>query len=278
MNLRQNIKTTINIFIQEQQNIDKLNDNFWVWFGNSKIVDNGMPLICYHGTSDKSLKAFDLNKIGIQSGNYGHYGYGFYFSTSITEAKTYGSNILKCYINISNPFTGTDIQIMQLKKMGVSGIDDLVVKSIDFNSFKESFRNNPHIYEFIDNVQKYGLEKAWDIIKDKSNINYDILNDIGDILEYTSLNEDVYEVPSFILDMLKNLNIKPKLNKGFLHTQSLHWITDLGNNSKDVTDVIKRLGYDGVWYGTEIVAFYPQQIKAVNNDGSWDVNDVNIFS
>ena len=32
----------------------KLNDNFWKWFGNSKVVDNqGNPLVCYHGTTSK---------------------------------------------------------------------------------------------------------------------------------------------------------------------------------------------------------------------------------
>ena len=32
----------------------QINNNFWKWFGNSKIVDNtGNPLVVYHGSSSK---------------------------------------------------------------------------------------------------------------------------------------------------------------------------------------------------------------------------------
>lgn len=36
-----------------------INDAFWKWFGDSKVVDdNGNPLICYHGTKNASFKKF----------------------------------------------------------------------------------------------------------------------------------------------------------------------------------------------------------------------------
>lgn len=282
MKLRKFIATTIREYLNEQSSLEnvKLNDNFWKWFGNSKIVENGKPLICYHGTSERNIKSFDLNKIGYNKGNYGHYGYGIYFSTDIREAKTYGNIIYECYIKITNPFTGTDKQILQLKNNGVSGIDDLVALSIDFNSFKNSFKNEQYIYNFIDSIEKIGLEKTWDNIRvngDK-NIDVDLLNDIGNLIEYTTLNKNVDGVPDYVFDEFKKLNINPKINKGFPYHQSLHWITDLGNRSKDVTEVIKDLGYDGVWYGSEIVIFNSAQIKSVKNDGTWDIGDDNIFS
>jgi hypothetical protein len=62
-------------------------------------------------------------------------------------------------------------------------------------------------------------------------------------------------------------------NQGFKYDQSLHWITKLGDLSKYVTEVIKKLGYDGVIYGSEYVVFYPNYIKSVDNDGSWDIDD-----
>lgn len=282
MKLRKFIATTIREYLNEQISMEmvKLNSNFSGWFGNSKIVENGKPLICYHGTSEKNLKFFDFNKVGYNKGNYGHYGYGIYFSTDIREAKTYGNIIYECFIKMANPFTGTDEQILELKNNGVSGIDDLVATSIDFNSFKNSFKKKQYIYDFIDSIEKMGLNKAWDNIRDNDskNIDLDLLNDVSDLIQYTNLNKDVNGVPDYVFDEFKELNINPKITKGFPHHQSLHWITDLGNRSKEVTEVIKGLGYDGVWYGSEIVAFNPNQIKSVKNDGTWDIGDKNIFS
>jgi hypothetical protein len=281
MKLRKFIATTIREYLNEQNySKSNLNDNFWKWFNGSKIIENGKPLISYHGTSEKNIKSFDINKIGYNKGNYGHYGYGIYFSTDIRESKTYGNVIYECYIKIKKPFTGTDKQILELKNSGIEGIDDLVAISIDFDSFKNSFKNKQYIYKFIESIEKIGLEKTWDNIRDNNdkNIDVDLLNDIGNLIEYTTLNKNVDGVPDYVFDEFKKLNINPKINKGFPHHQSLHWITDLGNRSKDVTEVIKNLGYDGVWYGSEIVVFNSNQIKSVENDGTWDIADSNIYS
>jgi hypothetical protein len=279
--LRLFIESIVRRILDEQQEIGaKLNDNFWRWFGNSKIVGGGKPLVCYHGSDQKGIKSFDLGKIGYGSGNYGHYGYGIYFSTDIRESRTYGSIIYECYIRMSRPFTGTDEQILELKNSGVGGIDDLVVLSIDFDSFKNSFKRGSYIYKFIDSIEKKGLEKTWDDIREMGDtgMDLDLLNDIGEVIGYTTLNKNVEGVPDYVFDFLKKKNIRPKMNKGFYYDQSLHWITDLGNRSKEVTEVIKKLGYDGVWYGSEIVVFDPVQIKSIHNDGSWDKNDRDIYS
>lgn len=275
------IENTINEYFNEVKNFENnLNINFKKWFSGSKIVENGKPLICYHGSKNKDINVFDIEKIGQNSGNEGHYGYGIYFSTDIREAKTYGSEIYKCYINIKKPFIGNDKQILKLKRKGVNNIDELSILSIDFNSFKNSFINNKIIYSFLTNIENNGIQYAWDKItkQDSSNIDFDLLNDISDIIEYTTLNKNVNGVPNFVLKDLNKLKIKPKLNKGFAYKQSLHWITDLGNNSKYVTEVIKDLGYDGIFYGSEIVVFNPNQIKSINNDGSWDIDDNDIYS
>lgn len=253
-----------------------LNQNFWRWFGNSKITKFGKPLICYHGTN-KKFKIFDIEQIGRNTGNYGHYGYGFYFSTHIMEAKTYGDTIYECYLKIEKPFRGTDRELIKLKENGIRGIDDLSILSIDFDSFKKAFKMDSEIFKFIENVEKYGVEKAWGKVSNVDD-NADKLNDITDILDYTTLNKNVHGVPDHILEMLSDLGVKPKLNKGFFYSQSLHWVTNLGNNSEEVTEVIKNLGYDGIWYGSEIVVFDSNKIKSVNNDGSWDINDDDIFS
>lgn len=270
--MSKNLITTLNNYIKENSN--NLNSNFWKWFGKSKIKIKTEPLICYHGT-DKTIESFDFSKIGQGSGNFGHYGYGMYFSEDIREAAIYGKNIHKCYLKIENPFTGTDDEIIKLKENGISNIDELEPISIDFNSFKNEFKGT-YIYQFLTNVELNGLEFAWDNLEVRDDL--DKLNDISNIIEYTTLNPNVRGVPDYVFDILNDLKINPKVNKGFLIYQSLHWITDLGNRSKEVTDTIKKLGYDGVWYGSEIVAFHPTQIKSIDNDGTWDSNDENIYS
>ena len=250
------------IFTLNEFFVEKLNSDFYKWFNGSKIVEDDKPLLCYHGTYIKDIQIFDIDKVGYNTGNYGHYGYGIYFSTDIREAKGYGDIIYECYLNIKNPFTGADEDIMQLKEYGVSLIDDLIILSIDYKSLKDSFKNDKDVYNFIDSLEKNGSEYTWNNI-DK-NLDLDKFNDIQHLLDYTTINKNVHGVHDEILDKLKEYDISPKLNRGFDHHQSLHWITDLGNNSKEVTDAMKKLGYDGVWYGSEIVAFYPSQINIVN--------------
>lgn len=272
------IKREIKEYLKEQQSVgNNLNNNFWNWFGSSKVKEGSEPLACYHGSPNLGINYFDISKISQNKGNLGHYGYGFYFSYDIKEAKTYGSTIYKCYLKIENPFTGTEKQLIELKNNGMDTVDDLIVKSIDFESFKNSFKSKDrYSFDFINNVEKYGIEKAWSLVVRDSDT--DKLNIISDIIEYTTLNKNVRDVPDHIIDDLNELGVKPKLNQGFSWDQSLHWITDLGNRSQDFTNIIIDLGYDGVIYGSELVLFEPNQIKSVDNDGSWDFNDDNIFS
>jgi len=97
------------------------------------------------------------------------------------------------------------------------------------------------------------------------------------MLEYTTLDKNASGVPDYVIELFKEWNINPKINRDFLYNQSLHWITNLGMYSKEVTETIVNLGYDGVYYGSEIIAFNPTQIKSVNNKGSWNPDNPNIY-
>lgn len=269
----------ITIFkIFEQQN-----QNFWNWFGDSKVTDNGEPMIVYHGTTE-TFDVFDDKKIGYGTGNYGHYGYGFYFSDDKREAVGYGDKMMECYIKIEKPFTGSDEQILLLKRNGICNIDDMVIQSIDFDSlYKEIKRVDPNLGILIDYIRTYGISDAWDKFHEEKKVIKDYYNTISNIIdEYSTLKKDFFEeVPEYVFNELKEIGVdlsKLKYNQGFKYDQCLHWITDLGNYSKDVTDVIKKLGFDGVIYGSEYVVFYPNCIKSINNDGSWDRDDTNIYS
>ena len=242
-----------------------INDNFTKWFKGSKVVDEfGKPKTVYHGTNRK-FNVFDSKEIGQGTGNLGHYGYGFYFSDDIIEAKGYGDVVLECYLSIKKPFTGTDEEFDLLKEAGFSGIANKVPLTIDFNDLHEKMKLvDSNAYEFMSIAKENGIDNVWSIYLQSHphphNHKID-LNDIYDILGYTDLFNQNNAVSDYAIEELNSFGIEPKLNYGYQYSQSLHWVTDLGNNSKSFTDFIKSLGYDGVIYGSEYVAFYPNQIK-----------------
>ena len=43
-------------------------------------------------------------------------------------------------------------------------------------------------------------------------------------------------------------------------------------------DILMENGYDGIKHGFVYVVFEPNQIKSVDNDGTYDINDDNIYS
>lgn len=68
----------------------ELNDNFWKWFGDSKVVDNqGKPLVVYHGTN-KSFNSFDKLKRGSVTSAKSSMD-GFWFTTDKNLAGSYAN-------------------------------------------------------------------------------------------------------------------------------------------------------------------------------------------
>ena len=91
-------------------------------------------------------------------------------------------------------------------------------------------------------------------------------------------DDDRYIKPVYL--SLKN----PYITEGYNEIKSELGITKLS----EVNKTLKSLGYDGLimkrgFYANGgpfglYLAFYPNQINSVSNDGSWDVGDDNIFS
>lgn len=187
------IVTTLKEYINEQKSFDniKLNEKFWDWFGDSKVVsDTGTPLVLYHGSKSK-LSFFDDKKKGNSTDD-GIRGRGFYFSTNIKSAQSYGNNLYEVYLKIEKP------------------IDLLKFKSLD---------------ELVDLLD----------------IDSSIIRERGRGMKYHSISV----LPSF---------------------------------SGVFSGNIRELGYDGIIHGEEFICFNSNQIKSINNDGTWDINDDNIYS
>jgi hypothetical protein len=66
-----------------------INDSFWKWFGDSKVIDSsGNPLIVYHGT-DKDFSEFKKEFIGIAYTGSIYVSKGFYFTNSLRMLDSY---------------------------------------------------------------------------------------------------------------------------------------------------------------------------------------------
>lgn len=71
------------------------------------ISEDGQLFEVYHGTNSDDFYEFDRKLVG-SANDMGWYGKGFYFAFSEGEARYYGNRVMKCYLNIKNPFFFTE--------------------------------------------------------------------------------------------------------------------------------------------------------------------------
>jgi len=79
--------------------------SFKKWFGNSKVVKSGKPLVVYHGAT-KNIVKFDKSYLG-KSTDTGMWGSGFYFSSDPKYASSYSRGkgvVMSLYLRIQKPF------------------------------------------------------------------------------------------------------------------------------------------------------------------------------
>lgn len=88
---------------------------------NSKVRNRkGQLIVCYHGTNAQ-FNEFKEDFISTNSGNIGWFGKGFYFTDNTRLASSYGSNLKKCYLNITKPFVySSEDSIYELLSYGLS--------------------------------------------------------------------------------------------------------------------------------------------------------------
>lgn len=151
----------------------KFNDNFWKWFGNSKVVDEqGNPLVVYHG--GPKFNIFDSKKTfdGV-----------FYFSPNKKMAQDYanevyrenGGEVKAVYLSIQNPTStipASKKQAQEFKKQGYDGViykgrngEDIFAAfySNQIKSVKNNGEWNPNsnnIMEEIEKIKKDNNQKS----------------------------------------------------------------------------------------------------------------------
>lgn len=96
-------------------------ENFYNWFGDSKVVDEqGRPLVVYHGTY-ADFDAFNKNMVS----NYSAYSKNFYFTENKQRATDYGNKILSVYLKSDNLF---DVELNLPTREDIEKINIILAK------------------------------------------------------------------------------------------------------------------------------------------------------
>lgn len=216
------------------------------WFGDSKIVDeSGKPKTVYHGSPNK-FEVFDYSKIGELGRSEGQ---GFYFTNKKGIAEAYnrdGGQLVEAYLSIKKPmpYDQKSFSKSEIKKI-LKKIADLEVTSSDsgITDLADTFLSN------------YG-----DIRTDGFNA---VLDSAAKLLsnETTALDQ---------LGSLVGSGVSSELvNKAVYDVTGFDGVVSKGYSGKGGT---KATGDFDVY-----VAFFPEQIKSVNNRGTFDPNNKNIL-
>lgn len=213
---------------------------FKKWFGDSKVVDaSGKPLVVYHGTAaDVGADfAFDPSKIG-QSAT--AEGYGFYFTSDRATASGYqsaqGGSLVEAYLKMEKPLPvdSKGFKAGDLKKI-VNAMVASEIKEGDTSDYRDTFISN-----FVD-TYSLSQERA-----------------VAEVARIVSNNETAIDQIAELANVAGN------------KVAALTAVRDVTGHDGIVADGYGGRGEGG---GTIYVAWFPEQIKSVNNRGTFDPTD-----
>lgn len=259
------------------------------FFRDSQIRDEeGRLLEVYHGTYSDNFTVFDWRMTGSRDG--GWFGRGFYFTFYEDEARMYGPNVMNAYLNIKNPFVydeelfyldggtaeGTNASSIifminlaekfpelakDMKLQVVTDWDEYgygLTKEIPWSDLRgelEAVLNNPTF-----KIEKFSSEYRGDTFEWSlryGNGKYDYFTTRND---YSSREmAEKYKIDAAIEYLFNH-----KYKHADIH-MAHYYLEDMAS---EFTEELKKKGYDGVLQtrrGDEVVAFYPEQIKRVDN-------------
>lgn len=263
------------------------------WFGDSKVVDeSGEPLVVYHGTRKGGFGAFDVDGRGKTSGT------GAFFTESKHGASTYSGTMADVQVEDVAAIVA-DPEAFNFEVTEDSG--EWTAISPDGDSWTSTDREqaiaevasgwvdsagsqdaNYSVYLSLQNPKVIDAGgQNWDSIGAEPE--YFVQNEDGDVVEYFTNEADAY---SWAED---EDNIE---EHGYLEVVEETNREDAASTD-DLVREARDEGYDGVifenitdegpfgqgygWDNKIFVAFAPEQIKSVNNRGTFDPNDPRIL-
>ena len=259
------------------------------YFKDSKLRDDGDLVQCFHYT-DHQFDAFDVSKIGSSQGDIGYCGKGIYFTSMTSFGGCFGRNLLECYINMINPLIVQDLDSWDKER--------LLEHFASSEEYKDG--NLPRIEGFPQDSEKCDMDDLIDILEHNGYYFDDeevqaLCDELLDSWEYNNFKEsgnieDLEGESAF--EALKDNDefmevAKGKYLENYLAITEQRWDEKLGKETltadkfhhgnwadyaEQLTEWAKDQGYDGIldhapYHGSvrEIVVFYPNQIKAVDN-------------
>ena len=118
------IITKIKDFLNEQNTEHNINENFWKWFNNSKIVDiKGNPLVVYHHSNKqfdtfKKSKGFNSNLLsGVEEVER----HAYFFTDNIDFSKKYGKIKYETFLKVTNTKNGNIVYVKVNDRMAHNG-------------------------------------------------------------------------------------------------------------------------------------------------------------
>ena len=248
----------------------ELNNNFWKWFGNSKTIKDGQPMVFYHGTPN-AFTTFDISK----TSPYGTVGQGFYFTDSkqtaenyiggILDRKTPNSHVKSCYLRIENPYNLSDM----ITDEEISSLAQFIKTNNDDFWYKKILDDASGDYDETNYPKGFMFEEGY--LVDPKSFNRKMLQNAIDWL--------------CIEGALDNHNLN-RDNVWFIMTDGFN----TNSSKRALQRWLKQNGYDAVIYQIEgdnkgngnyqnncYVVFNPNQIKSVDNKGLYglDNDDIN---
>lgn len=222
------------------------NQNFERWFAGSSVVDAaGKPLPVYHGTGASVDENFSFNPRFI--GQHGaSEGYGFYFSSDRATAAGYekdGGATLECFLSLQKPLPMnrkrfTRAQLVKILKTAVKL--EIAQSGGEIEDYRDSFLSN-----YADTYSlsfSAALTEAADMLFGGNDIAIDQIAELANVA-----------------------------GDKILIARAVQAATGYDGI---VADGYSDMGQAG---GQIYIAWFPAQIKAVANAGTWDAQDNRIY-
>lgn len=238
-------------YLNENQHFE---DYLNKYIGVSKVVDeNGEPLLVWHGTTE-NFDSFSKSWRGATDP--GDWGLGFYFSPKKSSSEMYGNILMPVFLSIKNPVPNEKFKMINAfgrEKAKPITLKETIQKDIEVTRFliegieKQLYGNDPEYKHYreegslLNKMHKKDLE----IYKDK-------LKDLQTQLQTKSKEDLDYDINKKWNDEVEDINkydgVIPNINSG---------------------EAIKE--------NYEIIAKEPNQIKSIDNQGTFSTQDNNIY-
>ena len=266
---------------------------FREWFGDSKVVDEyGLPLVVHHGTNAQ-FEVFSKDHLGDTTGA-ASAKMGFFFAGNEETSKSY-TNLRSVFSEYEDKHSYETSRLAQSirhdkpETYTEQRINELLDKH---QSLFEQFQNN--IWQYLDPIDQDFIKTNDDYRNDISSINFEDLDfdekrKLVAILQWCAIDIDLYEdviqhQEEFASNTPRIMDLYLKIENPFVHDYKGESYRDI--SYAEIISKAKTAGHDGVilkntYDGGPMdniyVVFEPEQIKSIENDGTFNKLDPNIL-